>query len=246
MMKTISLLVNTLNEEKNIENNIKPISKYFDEIIVVDMSSEDLTVEKAAEFSTKVISVPRMGYVEPARKKGIEECAGDYIFILDADETLSEVTLNWLTCLRSGSVVFQHECYYIPRLNNMMGKDIYHGQFKPDSDKQLRLFTKESVIISEEIHKGILPKVNTCSLNFSDGFYIYHYHSDSAIQFVERLVRYCFFEKNIGKGEKSFNIRGTIKSFFREYIRYNGFKNGRHGFALAFILALRTFINGKK
>lgn len=31
-----------------------------------------------------------MGYVEPARKIGINSCKYDYVFILDADEILSE------------------------------------------------------------------------------------------------------------------------------------------------------------
>ncbi|ODA43931.1 glycosyl transferase, family 2 [Thermodesulfovibrio sp. N1] len=40
----ISVLINTFNEEKNIRNCLETV-KWADEIIVVDMYSEDKTVE---------------------------------------------------------------------------------------------------------------------------------------------------------------------------------------------------------
>lgn len=240
----ISLLVNTLNEELNLENNIKPLASLFDEVVVVDMSSSDNTIAIANSFA-KVISVERMGYVEPARKCGIEACENKIIMILDADEIISDSLKKLITDIRTGNVSLEGQVVYIPRKNRMIGKDIEYGQFKADSDKQLRLFDKNCVEVTDEIHKGIKAKVKTTSLKYNDGYYIYHYHSESAIEFVSRLVKYCEFEGRKQKGDKSFVILGTIKSFLREYFRFQGYRNGRHGFALAFILSIRTFLNGK-
>ncbi|PHI34868.1 hypothetical protein CBQ28_22465 [Pseudoalteromonas sp. GCY] len=242
----ISLLVNTLNEELNLENNIKPLAYLFDEVVIVDMSSEDNTFDVASSFATKVVSVERMGYVEPARKLGVETCENQFIMILDADEDISENLKKLILDIRAGNVSLENKVLYIPRKNRMIGKDIEYGQFKADSDKQLRFFDKNSVEVTKEIHKGIRSKVNTSSLEYKDGYYIYHYHSNTAIEFVSRLVRYCEIECNKQKGNDSFSVSGCLKAFIREYFRYQGYRNGRHGFALAFILAIRTFLNGRK
>lgn len=241
----ISLLVNTLNEELNLEKNIKPLAHLFDEVVVVDMSSSDRTFDVATSFATKVISVKRMGYVEPARKCGIEACENKIIMILDADEVISENLKKLLLDIRCGNTSLDGQVFYIPRKNCMIGKDIAYGQFKADSDKQLRLFDKNSVEVTDEIHKGIRAKVDARSLKYKDGYYIYHYHSNTAIEFVSRLVKYCEFEGNKQKGSDSFSISGSLKAFIKEYFRYQGYRNGRHGFALAFILAIRTFLNGR-
>lgn len=241
----VSLLVNTLNEEHNLEKNIKPLASLFDEVVVVDMSSSDRTVEVARSFADKVLSVTRMGYVEPARKCGIDACSHSLVMILDADEFISEALKSLISDIRAEKVSFDKQVIYIPRKNRMIGKDIEYGQFKPDSDKQLRLFDKNSVTITDQIHKGIQANVDSKSLKYSDGYFIYHYHSNTAIEFVSRLVKYCEFEGNQKQYEDSFTVSGCIKAFVREYFKYRGYRNGRHGFALAFILSIRTFLNGR-
>ncbi|MFM5243867.1 glycosyltransferase family 2 protein [Aeromonas rivipollensis] len=242
----VSLLVNTLNEELNLEKNIKPLSRIFDEIVVVDMSSDDNSVSVANTFATKVISVKRLGYVEPARKCGIDACSNRIVMILDADEVISDKMKQFIMNVRNDEVNMIGNVFFIPRKNRMIGKDIEYGQFKPDSDKQLRLFDKDCVLITDEIHKGIIPKNRTNSLEYKNGFFIYHYHSDTAIEFVARLVKYCEFERAKKVGDDSFVVLSTIKSFVREYFKKQGYRNGRHGFAIAFILSIRTFINGRQ
>jgi glycosyltransferase involved in cell wall biosynthesis len=53
------------------------------------------------------IEVAKMGYVEPARKVGIDACKNDYIFILDADEYPSKKIIEELVNFQSakGKVV---------------------------------------------------------------------------------------------------------------------------------------------
>ena len=51
----ISVVINTLNEEKNLPYALRSVYKWADEIIVVDMYSEDKTVEMAKQFIMPVI-----------------------------------------------------------------------------------------------------------------------------------------------------------------------------------------------
>src|SRR5689334_15403747 len=81
----ISAVINTLNEEKNIANCLKS-HNWVDEIIVVDMDSDDKTKELCYKYTKNVFNHKRTGYVEPARNFAIKQATGDWIFIIDADE----------------------------------------------------------------------------------------------------------------------------------------------------------------
>jgi glycosyltransferase involved in cell wall biosynthesis len=56
----ISVLINTFNEEKNIRKCLETV-KWADEIIIVDMYSDDKTVEIAKEYTDKIFYFERMG-----------------------------------------------------------------------------------------------------------------------------------------------------------------------------------------
>jgi glycosyltransferase involved in cell wall biosynthesis len=58
----LSVIINTLNEEKNISSCIESIIKQNPyEIILIDGSSNDKTVDIAKKYNVKVIVVDRKG-----------------------------------------------------------------------------------------------------------------------------------------------------------------------------------------
>lgn len=253
MGNKISLLVNSLNEFENLKNNIIPLVNYFDEVIIIDMTSNDGSRELFENIeNAKFIEVAKMGYVEPARKIGIDACKNDYIFILDADEYPSKKIMEEIVKFQSakGQSGFEGAItggVLIPRLNRMFEKDIIWGKFAPENDRQLRFFKRDSVLVSDVIHAGLRFRNDvSCvtTLSFNEGYYLYHYHSTTALEFISRLVRYSEFEGFKDKGDKSFNVKKAIKAFLREYIVERGCLHGRVGFALAYILSLRAFLKG--
>ncbi|WP_288820684.1 glycosyltransferase family 2 protein [uncultured Leclercia sp.] len=253
MVNKISLLVNSLNEFDNLKKNIIPIVDVFDEVVIVDMESNDGSRELFQNIeNAKFIEIEKMGYVEPARKAGIDACKNDFIFILDADESPSEKIISEMIKFqsakdKSGFDDVKTSGVFIPRLNRMFDRDIMWGKFSPENDRQLRFFKKDTVIVTDVIHSGLkfgkhVKDVRT--LPFNEGYYLYHYHSNSALEFISRLVRYAEFESSSNKGENSFNVKGAVKAFIREYFAERGFKHGKVGFALAYILSLRAFLKG--
>ena len=60
-MSTLSVIVITKNEERNIRACLKSVT-WADEIIVVDAGSMDHTVDVAKEFTQKIFSRPWDGY----------------------------------------------------------------------------------------------------------------------------------------------------------------------------------------
>lgn len=161
MVNKISLLVNSLNEFDNLKKNIIPIVDVFDEVVIVDMESNDGSRELFQNIeNAKFIEIEKMGYVEPARKAGIDACKNDFIFILDADESPSEKIISEMTKFqsakdKSGFDDVKTSGVFIPRLNRMFDRDIMWGKFSPENDRQLRFFKKDTVIVTDVIHSGL-------------------------------------------------------------------------------------------
>jgi len=86
----ISLAIATYNEEKNIGDCIESCKGLAGEVIVVDGTSTDKTVEIAKSQGAKVIltSNPSMFHIN--KQKAIEEAKGEWVLQLDADERVTE------------------------------------------------------------------------------------------------------------------------------------------------------------
>lgn len=82
----ISLALATYNEESNIADCIQSCVGLVDEIIVVDGSSTDKTVEIARQNNAKVIITDNPSMFHINKQKAIDACTGEWILQLDADE----------------------------------------------------------------------------------------------------------------------------------------------------------------
>lgn len=92
----ISVVIPALNEEKLLPKTLETLhalDRKPDEILVVDASSTDKTVEVATKAGARVITVPK-GTIGFSRQKGIEEAQGDVIAFTDADALLPKDWLN--------------------------------------------------------------------------------------------------------------------------------------------------------
>lgn len=89
----VSIVIPTLNEEKNLPYVLKEIPDSIDEVIIVDGHSKDKTVEIAKQFKAKVI-YDDVGKGS-ALMKGMEEAKGDIIITMDADYSnrINEINL---------------------------------------------------------------------------------------------------------------------------------------------------------
>lgn len=240
---SISVVINTLNEEGNLPRALASVKGFADEIIVVDMHSDDSTVEIAKKFGAKVFSHERTNYVEPARNYAISKATGDWIFILDADE---ELPLHLKSYLKKITTSEDSKDYYrIPRKNIIFGKWIEHTNWWPDYN--IRFFKKGKVLWNEIIHSVPMTEGNGIDLKSSEEYAIVHHNYISLTQFIERMNRYTTVQaRDMRKSGKHFEWQSVlarpISEFLSRYFQAEGYKDGVHGLALSCFQAFSELV----
>jgi len=91
----ITVIIPCLNEEQGIEQVLRRMPAFVDEVIVVDNGSTDRTSEVAACFGAKVIREEVRGYGR-AYKRGFAQATGDIIVTLDGDHSYPPDAISYL------------------------------------------------------------------------------------------------------------------------------------------------------
>jgi len=237
----VSVVINTLNEEKNIERCLSSVA-WADEIVVVDMESTDKTRSLAQKFTDKIYSHPLTGFVEPARNFAVKKANNDWILILDADEVIPGRLAQTLKILSEKG---EYDFFRIPRKNIIFNRWILHGGWWPDY--QIRFFKKGKVTWDRKIHGVPLTRGRGLDLIAEEENAIIHYNYSSIGQFVERLNRYTEVEAQqlVSEGYKflwpDLFAKPTGEFSSRFFLR-EGYKDGLHGFALSLLQAFSFFV----
>ena len=93
-MNKLSVCMIVKNEEQYLKQCLESIKNLADEIIIVDTGSTDKTKEIANKYTNKVYNFLWNNDFAEARNVSLKQATGDWILILDADESLSEGDCN--------------------------------------------------------------------------------------------------------------------------------------------------------
>jgi len=91
----ITVIIPCLNEEQGVEQVLRRMPPFVDEVIVVDNGSTDRTSEVARSFGAHVIREPVRGYGR-SYKKGFAHASGDIIVTLDGDHSYPPDAISYL------------------------------------------------------------------------------------------------------------------------------------------------------
>jgi len=132
---TISACMMVKNEEEMLEDCLKSVRDWVDEIIVVDTGSSDRTVEIAESFGARIFHQPWEGSFSKHRNYSIDQATCDWVFIIDADERVFEEDVpQILNLLNEG----EHSFISVNVLN-VYGKTEEYTTFLPSE----RFFKRE-------------------------------------------------------------------------------------------------------
>jgi glycosyltransferase involved in cell wall biosynthesis len=239
MMSTISAVINTRNEETNIRYCLESV-KWCDEIIVVDMESEDRTVAIAREYTDKIYSHPKVLAFDIARRFAVEKASCDWILLIDADELVpKELSIE----LRNISRKDDTDAVMTPYKNFLLGAWNKYTGWWPDY--HCRFFRKEMMNFSEQIHNFLhLDKsARKAFLPAEEQYAIHHFAYRDAFQFIDKMNRYTTIEaaQLQQKNNKFSNIKmiaAASCTFVRRYIFMKGYKDGPRGLFVSIMLAM--------
>lgn len=241
-MAKVSVVINTLNEEKRLPKALASVRDFASEIVVIDMMSTDSTVDIAKKAGARVFSHKRVNFVEPARNFGIEKAKFDWVLVLDADERLS---LDLKTYLKEQIKKSTYNYFRIPRKNIIFGKWMKHTGWWPDYN--IRFFKKGTVAWNEIIHSVPTTTGNGTDIPADGNLAIIHNNYSSVEEYLARMNRYTTIQsKQLNKKKVIFSWKYLITKptaeFLSRYFAREGYKDGTHGLAISLLQAFSELV----
>ncbi len=240
-MAKISVVLATYNEEKNLPACLDSVKNFADEIVIVDGTSSDNTVEIAKRYKARVKIVENLQNFHINKQKAIDMAACDWILQLDADERVSPELQSEIKSKINDAKL---NGYWLPRKNWFLGRFLMKGGQYPDYT--LRLYRNG---------KGRLPQKDVHEQAVVEGELGYlknpliHMADPEFGRYFKRWQRYTAFAAKQLKdaGIKWYNPIIAVKHLFilptwwflLTYGRHKGFMDGWQGFVFSAFSALR-------
>jgi glycosyltransferase involved in cell wall biosynthesis len=240
MAPSISVVVHTLNEERNLPFALRSVRSWVDDIVVVDMASDDDTRVVAQRFGARVFAHERVGFADPARETGCAHATGDWILVLDADELVPEPLSRRL---REIAAADSADVVRLPRLNYILGGPLAHSGWNPARDLQTRFFKRGAVRMGALVHQNAsaLEGARVVDLPAAPGGELVHFNYLDTTHFLYKLERYATIAaaEAHGRGERpswrTLLLRGSREGLAR-YFKHGGWRDGWRGLSLSLLM----------
>lgn len=220
----LTVIIPTLNEEKDLYKTLSSVKDLADEILVVDSGSTDKTVEIAKNYHAKVVNHPFKSFSD-TRNFGDEQATGDWILSLEADVVVSQALAQEIHQAIGSN---RHSAFYIPRLNLIWGKPIYHTDWGPKDDSHIWLYQKGSGTWQSLVHEEFKTKKSVGRLRN----HLVHKNYETISEFIDKIDRYSTLAV---KQHNSFPDWWYLRDFFKRYFYKLGFLDGYHGLFLSYL-----------
>jgi glycosyltransferase involved in cell wall biosynthesis len=236
-MVTISVIVITKNEARNIRRCLRSVHGWVDEIIVLDSGSTDQTLEICRQFTAQVYVTDWPGY-GAQKNRALQLAKSDWVLSLDADEWVRPALQAEIQQAIRNS---HFPAFYMPRLNMFCGRFQRYGDAA--RDRVLRLFQRErGKFTNDAVHEKVICSSPIGHLRQP----LLHNSFRTYDEWATQMRRYAELAAELRhtKGQRSNPIKAGISSgwiFFRSYILRQGFRSGRLGFTFAQLNAKSSF-----
>jgi glycosyltransferase involved in cell wall biosynthesis len=244
-MISLSVVIITYNEERNIERCLKSVTTVADEIVVLDSFSTDKTKEICEKYNVKFFAHKFDGHIQQ-KNRAITYASFQHILSLDADEVLDEKLQQEILKIKSN---FDKQGYYMNRLTNYCGHWVRYCGWYPD--KKLRLWDS-----SKGRWTGINPHdkyelyegdKKTGQLAGDILHYSYYSLADhyKQVEYFTTIASKAYFEK--GKSGAWYKLWiNPMAKFIDHYFLKLGFLDGLAGYRISKISAYATWLKYHK
>ncbi|MEJ2292711.1 MAG: glycosyltransferase family 2 protein [Deinococcales bacterium] len=240
-MVSIGVAINTLNEERNLGYALRSVRSWVDDIVVVDMDSEDKTLDVARAFGARVLRHDRVGFADPARALAVDEVRGDWVLILDADEVVPPPLARHLQEIAAQD---RADVVHIPYQNYFLGAPLRYTFVGLFNDKHARFFKRGALSTSGRIHRYVRPEpgARQMTLPRRPELAMQHFGYLDLEHFAEKIDRYTTIEARqmLERGERAGTfrtLRATVGEFLTHFVKYGGILDGWRGFSYSAFMA---------
>lgn len=240
----ISASIIVFNEEANIADLCETIA-FCDEIVIVDSSSSDKTVEIASRYTDKIFQHEFRGYKDK-HEFADAQTSGDWILWIDADERITPELRRSIESLKNQNENDLPDGFRIARKTRYLGRWIRFSGWYPDY--QMRFYRKEA-----SFWDGVSPHETARvrgEVRKLDGEFL-HYTKNSLSEHHRVTDNYTTLaaEYKVKQGEKvgaSGIFFNAVAAFVRTYILKQGFRDGVQGLIIAMFTAYSVFLKYAK
>ena len=243
-MTKLSVVIITLNEEKNLKRCFDSVSSIADEIIVLDSFSTDKTKQICQDYNVNFFEQKFEGFIKQ-KNLAIEKANNDFILSLDADECLSEELIESIKHIKKN---FEYNAYSFNRLTFHSGAWIRNCGWYPD--KKIRLINKHKARwIGDQIHEVMDVDKDQNVFHLHGDLLHYSYptiadHINQTNKFTTIAAKQ-FYDQGVRSSWTKI-IFSTLFKFFKDYFLRRGFMDGFHGLVVCTINALSNFLKYSK
>lgn len=252
-----SVLLLTFNEEKNLPSCLTGLG-WCDDIVVVDSGSTDRTVEIAEAHGARILTRPFDDFARQ-RNFGLDEGSfrHEWVLHLDADEICPP---DFVEALKSLSPANGTDAYHVPSKMMLFGQWLRHAGMYPTY--QVRLGHRDRLRFVQVGHgqREDLPAERVGTFEVP---YLHYSFANGIFSWLNKHVRYARDEaalirslrtgSNDGAGIHGASGRRRaakataaklpaalrpLARFFYVYFLKQGFRDGKAGFAYAFMLSV--------
>jgi glycosyltransferase involved in cell wall biosynthesis len=232
----ISVIILTKNNEKTLQKTLESTIG-FEEVILVDTGSTDLSLQIAKKFShVKIFSKEFREGFGALRNEAASLASSDWVLMLDSDEVLSpelvkEIKQQSLDPKCVYSLVFIN--FYNKKPVNFCGWQ---------KERHTRLYHRKFVKYdSSLVHEGLILEEKTTVFLKNP---LHHYSYFSTEDFLRKMQIYSslFAKQNQHKKKSSFSIAiiHSLAAFLKSYFLKGGFLGGKDGFIISMYIANTT------
>jgi glycosyltransferase involved in cell wall biosynthesis len=244
MKQALSVVIITLNEERNIARCLESIQGLAEEVVVVDSFSSDRTCEIAESYGARVVKQEFLGHIQQ-KNFAIDQAKGPIILSLDADEALSPQLHSSIQHVLDR---FEADGYTMNRLNNYCGKWIRYSGWYPDT--KLRLFKKgQGAWTGTNPHDRYALNHGLKSSWLQGDILHYSFYSteqhDKQIESFTSIAAKAKHAKGIKSSWWKIWLKPVAK-FLRNYVLKLGFLDGYYGWVIATKSAYATYLRYRK
>jgi glycosyltransferase involved in cell wall biosynthesis len=244
-MTRLSVVIITLNEEKNIGRCLDSVRDVADEIVVVDSLSADATKRICADRGVRFIEQPFLGYIEQ-KNFALAKATNPFVLSLDADEALSPELAASLQREKAGG--FTADGYTMNRLSWFCDRWIRHGSWYPD--RKLRLVRASAATWGgTNPHDRLILSGQSPTRQLDGDLLHYTYHTLE--EFIAQGNRFSTIAARAmhaqGKRASAWNlVWNPFMAFVKSYVIRAGFLDGFYGYLIARQSASQTLFKYAK